>query len=76
MINQIHEIHRACLDNDIKKFNKLIKDKKFRVNIRDNIKFTPLMCAAHSGNLQMVKKLLKFKNIKVNTRSRNSKAPS
>ena len=73
MVNKIHEIHNACLDNDIKKFNKLIKDKNFRVNVRDNIKFTPLMCAAHVGNLLMVKKLLKFKNIKINARSRNGK---
>ena len=40
-----HEIHNVCLNGDIKRFNKLINDKKFSIKIRDNHNFTPLMCA-------------------------------
>jgi len=72
-MGQIKDIHKACLNNNFKLFKKLIKDPKFKVNVRDNINFTPLMCACFSGNLKMVKSLLKMKSVMINARSRNGK---
>ena len=72
-MGKIKDIHKACLNNDIKLFRKLIKDPKFKVNVRDNINFTPLMCACFSGNIEMVKTLLKMKSVMINARSRNGK---
>ena len=73
MVGKIQEIHKVCLNGNMKRFNELIKEPNFKVNVRDNINFTPLMCAAFSGNSKMVKKLLKFKNVQINARSRNGK---
>jgi uncharacterized protein len=72
-MGNIKEIHKACLNNDLKKFNFLIKRDNFIINERDNINFTPLMCACFSGNVYMVKKLLKFKKVLINARSNNKK---
>ena len=77
MNSQFTAIHKLCLDENerknMKQFKKLIADKKFKINARDNLKFTPLMCASFSGNLKMVKKLLTLKGVQINSRSRNGK---
>lgn len=67
------EIHKVCLEGDMKRFNQLIKEKNFKVNSRGKFMFTPLMCAAHSGNLKIVNKLLKIDKVKINARSANRK---
>ena len=72
-MGQPQEIHKVCLNGNIKRFNDLIKSKTFRVNAKDNINFTPLMCASFSGNLKMVKQLVKMDKIQINARSRNRK---
>lgn len=72
-MSKFKEIHKACLNNNMNKFNKIIKNKDFKVNIRDNINFTPLMCASFSGNIKMVSKLLSFDNIQINAKSNNGK---
>lgn len=66
-------IHKACLEGDLKTFNKLSNTTNFKINKKDNINFTPLMCASFSGSLPIVKKLLKMDNIQINSRSRNGK---
>lgn len=67
------EIHKVCLNGNMKRFNELIKSSTFRVNAKDNINFTPLMCASFSGHLKMVKQLVKMDKIQINARSRNRK---
>ena len=72
-MGKIKDIHKACYNNDIKLFRKLIKEPNFKVNVRDNVNFTPLMCACFNGNIEMVKSLLKMKSVMINARSRNGK---
>ena len=72
-MGQTQEIHKVCLNGNLSRFNELIKSPNFRVNVKDNINFTPLMCASFSGNLKIVKKLVKMDKIQINARSRNSK---
>ena len=67
------EIHKVCLEGNMKRFNELIKENNFKVNLRGKFMFTPLMCAAHSGNLKIVNKLLKINKVKINARSANRK---
>lgn len=67
------EIHKVCLSGNLERFNEIMRLNKFSVNTRDNLNFTPLMCASFSGNKEIVKKLLKLDKIQINARSRNKK---
>ena len=72
-MGRTQEIHKVCLSGDIVRFNGIIRLKNFSINTRDNLNFTPLMCASFSGSKEIVKKLLKMDKILINARSRNKK---
>jgi ankyrin repeat protein len=72
-MGKTQEIHLVCLNGNMKRFNEIIKDVNFRINAKDNINFTPIMCASFSGNIKMVRKLLTMDKLNINARSRNGK---
>ena len=72
-MGRTQEIHKVCLSGDIVRFNEIIRLNNFSINTRDNLNFTPLMCASFSGSKEIVKKLLKMDKILINARSRNKK---
>ena len=61
-------LHVACRNNDIKKVNELLKDKKTKLNARDIKGYTPLMFAAYNGNLKIVEKLCNTKGVMINAK--------
>ena len=66
-------IHYACIKGDIKKVNELMKEKGFKLNIKDIDGFTPIMFACHHGHFNIFNKLLKVKGINVNMKTYNGK---
>ena len=66
-------IHYACIKGDIKKVNELMKEKGFKLNVKDIDGFTPIMFACHHGHLNIFNKLLKVKGVNINMRTYNGK---
>jgi len=66
-------IHYACIKGDIKKVNQLMKEKGFKLNVKDIDGFTPIMFACHHGHLNIFNKLLKVKGVNINMRTYNGK---
>ena len=63
----------ACKEGNIKKVNQLMKEKGFKINIKDKDGFTPIMFACHYGHLNIFNKLLKVKGVNINMRTYNGK---
>jgi hypothetical protein len=66
-------IHYACIKGDIKKVNELMKEKGFKLNIKDIDGFTPIMFACHHGHFNIFNKLLKVKGVNINMKTYNGK---
>jgi len=50
-----------------------MKEKGFKINIKDKDGFTPIMFACHYGHLNIFNKLLKVKGVNINMRTYNGK---
>merc|ERR1711982_119493 len=63
--NIMSELITACRDGDIEKVKQLL-DNNANVNESDSYMFTPLITAAESQHVEVVKELLKHKECNVN----------
>ena len=58
-------------NNDLIEFVNLLIEHKFDMNKQDEYGLTPIMNAVHSGNCDIVKIILKLKNIDLTIRDKN-----